>query len=1097
MKPPVARIEQSSAPPPEIQGRKADSGDEGLVRIVEDLTTRMQAGEPVDVDALIQAHPEYSERLRNLLPALGMLAELGQAPLQQASTGADTPPLAGQLGDFRLIRKVGSGGMGIVYEAEQLSLLRRVALKILPFAATMDPRHLQRFQNEARAAASLHHEHVVPVYGVGQERGVHYYAMQYIEGQTLAAFIEQQRGGSAPCDERTTARQLATPPGPTADTAGQAAASTVRAPRNAVYFRRLAEWGGQAALALEHAHQLGVVHRDIKPANLMLDSHGKLWVTDFGLAQIQSDTRLTMTGDLVGTLRYMSPEQALAKIGIVDHRTDVYSLGATLYELLTLEPVFGGTDRQELLRQIAFEEPRRPRRWNRAIPRELETIVLKAIERNPADRYTTAQELADDLRSVVEDRPIRAKRPSLLDRFGRWRRRHKPLVRSVVALVFTILLLSGAALAWQQRQLAAVELAIGEDLREADLLQRQERWAEELQVLERASGRLAAGGLPHLRERVEERRKDAAMIAKLDEAHLLCSTVGSEGFDMTGAHYAYAAAFASYGLNLETLSPEETAERIRSSPIRLRLVAALDDWGSLPKQVHAGSKEPARVIARLADDDSWRQQLRDPEVRKDRSALERLAEAEGVLTQPPSNLIWLSRALNAVNGRPASERLLRQAQQRYPADFWINFELAGCLYQESTTKAESLEFMRVALALRPRSSAVYNNLGVVLENQKKTAEAEAAYRKAIDLGPGSLGPYRNLGNALRDQKKSKEAEAVFRKAIEIKSDDAEAYYGLGNALQDQKELKKAEEAFRKAIKLKHDYFEAYNNLGIVLTALKKPAEAETYYNQAIKLRPGSADTYYNLGIALQWQKKLQEAEVAYRQATSLRPNFAEAHCNLGQVLLLKGRFDEALAARKRGHELGIQRGTAWAYDSAARIREAERAIELDAKVPKLLRGEAKPADAVECLDIAILCQDYKSCYRTAVGFYQKAFAADPRMAHDLRAGHRYDAARAAVLASCGKGKDADQLNAVEAARLRKQALIWLRADLTAWQIQVQKDKAAPVVLQIMQHWLDDTDFNSVRGADALAKLPEAERGDWQQLWEDVAALRQRAQPKKK
>ena len=186
----------------------------------------------------------------------------------------------------------------------------------------------------------------------------------------------------------------------------------------------MAELGIQAAEALDHAHALGIVHRDVKPANLLVDGRGSLWVTDFGLAHIQSDARLTMTGDLVGTLRYMSPEQALAKRVVVDHRTDVYSLGATLYELLTLEPAFAGTDRQELLRQIAFEEPKPPRRINRAIPAELETIVLKAMEKNPADRYATAKELADDLRRFLADEPILARRAGVVRRLRKWGRRH-------------------------------------------------------------------------------------------------------------------------------------------------------------------------------------------------------------------------------------------------------------------------------------------------------------------------------------------------------------------------------------------------------------------------------------------------------------------------------------------------------------------------------------------------------------------------------------------------------------------------------------------------------------------------------------------------
>src|SRR5438552_4435355 len=180
--------------------------------------------------------------------------------------------------------------------------------------------------------------------------------------------------------------------------------STEHSIRRPAHFQMVARLGVQAAEALEHAHQLGIVHRDIKPANLLIEGEPgalatgvRLWITDFGLAHCQSQAGLTMTGDLVGTLRYMSPEQALAKRVVVDHRTDIYSLGVTLYELLTLEPAFDGHDRQELLRQIAFDEPRRPRRWNRAIPHELETIVLKALEKNPADRYATAQELADDL----------------------------------------------------------------------------------------------------------------------------------------------------------------------------------------------------------------------------------------------------------------------------------------------------------------------------------------------------------------------------------------------------------------------------------------------------------------------------------------------------------------------------------------------------------------------------------------------------------------------------------------------------------------------------------------------------------------------------
>jgi serine/threonine protein kinase len=458
---------------------RVSTEDAELAQVLETCVTALEAGQAVDVEAVLAEHPSIADRLRACLVSLHMLECNADALLPVATVAGSGPE---RLGDFRILREVGKGGMAVVYEAEQISLRRRVALKVLPFAATLDPRHLQRFRNEAQAAACLHHTHIVPVFSVGCERGVHFYAMQFIDGQPLSELIRQLRN-------REKKEPAAAEPGQTTahqpfphDTAATPVPAGDRTPlmsegrRGREYYRRVAELGVQAAEALEYAHQLGIVHRDIKPGNLLLDGSGQLWVTDFGLAHAQhAEVSLTLTGQAVGTPRYMSPEQAAAGQVPVDHRTDVY-------ELLTLRPSFATEDHRELLRQIASDEPVRLRRLEPAVPAELETVILKAMEKRPQDRYATAQELAEDLKRFLEDKPIQARRPTLLARLGKWGRRNRTLMKSLsvsAALVLMVSLLAALGYARQQQELAEARQAQTQQMR--DLADKEHQARKEAQ----------------------------------------------------------------------------------------------------------------------------------------------------------------------------------------------------------------------------------------------------------------------------------------------------------------------------------------------------------------------------------------------------------------------------------------------------------------------------------------------------------------------------------------------------------------------------------------------------------------------------------------
>mgnify|MGYP001587536400 FL=1 len=394
-------------------------------------------------------------------------------------TAAATPRYP-RIDGYHITGVLGQGGMGIVYKAVQAKLNRAVALKVLPaMIGSANPAAVQRFRREATAAARLHHTNIIPIYDFGESIDAHYYAMELVVGEALNDIIDRFAGDGVPNPTGAQMDQLYSRLSlssagmllsmDAADvTATEPGTTTAVGLRGRSYFRQVARWVSDAAEALHYAHSQGIIHRDIKPANLMLAADGRIMVADFGLAKSADEHSVTKTGAVVGTLRYLSPEQAMAKRVKVDHRTDIYSLGVTMYELLCFRPAYPMTDDKEILSAVLTRDPVAPRKINHHVPAELDTICMKCLEKMPVARYETAKTLADDLRRYIADLPIAAKRPGPLRRVVKFVRRHK----APVAAVSAVMLLTASAIFWQRETVARRKAQI--EQRKARVLQLNE-----------------------------------------------------------------------------------------------------------------------------------------------------------------------------------------------------------------------------------------------------------------------------------------------------------------------------------------------------------------------------------------------------------------------------------------------------------------------------------------------------------------------------------------------------------------------------------------------------------------------------------------------
>jgi serine/threonine protein kinase len=676
------------------------SGDPRVALALEEYFLLLQNGAEPERSEFLEQHPSIAGPLGACLDGLSLVQNVAREfALDSEPCEILRVPAPSTLGEFRLIREIGRGGMGVVYEAEQLTLGRHVALKVLPKAGSLDARQLQRFQVEAQAAALLHHEHIVPVFAIGQDQGAHYYAMQLIDGPSLTELIQRMRAElpgpenslplSSETNESPAIRAEVVPMG--LRSSGHSSSAKARA-------REAARLTLQAAEALDHAHELGVIHRDIKPSNLLLDHRGKLWVADFGLARLlQEEHDLTQTGDLVGTLRYMSPEQVRADRGGVTAATDIYSLGVTLYELLTLQPAFQARDRQELLRRILHDDPTPPRKLNPAIPRDLETIVLKAMEKEAPARYGTAAELAEDLKRFLDDQPVRARRPGLLDRSVKWVRRHRTaVVAAMSALIVT--LTASTLILWQAKRRTDATLA---EYKIALNLQRQ--GAEyALGALNQITRPLVTGSRPGTRPNAEAVRILQWAISYYDRIPGLFSG------EVEIVQEAVAKASRQAGFGRMALGNGKGRENYR---------AAIDQYERLARRnperiwLRTGLIETLHEYARLLSADADR-----PEAE---ALLKRAVEvAESLIGDKEAAIPCFSAALSGAFSELAQDLLLHS--------------------HEPSFAPRALQIAHQAVQWRSDQGDLWGTLGLAFYRQGDWSSAAAATEKAIDLNQGQI-----------------------------------------------------------------------------------------------------------------------------------------------------------------------------------------------------------------------------------------------------------------------------------------------------------------------------------------------------------------------
>jgi serine/threonine-protein kinase len=735
-----------------------------------------------------------------------------------------------QVPGYRIEAVLGHGGVGVVYRAWHLDLDRAVALKMLLAGPYARHEELERFLREARAVAGLHHPNVVPVYDVGDVEGRPYFTMELVEGGNLA---EQIQG--VPQTQREAAALVAT-----------------------------------LADAVHAAHQSGILHRDLKPANILLTPDGTPKVTDFGLARpLRGDNGLTFSGAPLGTPSYMAPEQALGDKRALGPATDVYALGAILYELLTGRPPFRAESATATLQQVVGDDAVPPAQLNPRVPRDLDTICLKCLHKEPERRYASAQALADDLRRFGRGEPIKARPVGPVERGVRWVRRRPALAGALAsgallasALVFTVL--------WWYGQRAGLEAAAtayaAADLSEAERLRDRGEFKASAEVLRRAKDRLREFVPPELHNRLQAAFDNLELVTRLDSIRLeralvkppteilgvlvLPNTEASLGGASiriripasdtpSGQHYE--AAFREAGLGGPGDDPAEVSARVRASPVSGPLMAALDDWAACA----ADQEQLAWVLAvvRKADPDPWRNRVRDPATWNNSEALRELADRAPVAEQSAQLLAVLGARLRAKNLDAVP--MLTRVAAAYPNDFWANIETGNALLHQSRA-AEAAGYYRAALALRPGTVSIHYALGGMYLGLHRWDQCIAEYEQAISLDPADAWCHNRLGVALQWRGGHEdEAIAEFRESIRLDPNIAWTHHHLAVSLERKGRFNEAIAEFEEAARLFPEKRAEWKwDLQRVLMRQGREAELRAAWKEELSARPTAHNDWY-------------------------------------------------------------------------------------------------------------------------------------------------------------------------------------------------------------------------------------------------------------